>query len=64
LARSANPRARAAVRQRLEHWRQDADLAPVRDKAALKRLPRAERAEWHHLWDGANVLHQSTIRQN
>jgi hypothetical protein len=56
MAKSDNPRARAAVRQRLEHWRQDADLAPVRDKAALAKLPEAEREDWQKLWADVAAL--------
>jgi Flp pilus assembly protein TadD len=34
------------VAQRLALWRQNADLAPVRDQGALDRLPEDERKEW------------------
>jgi hypothetical protein len=56
LAERGDARTRAAVRQRLAHWLQDADLAPVRDKVFLSRLPWGERAEWYHLWEGAARL--------
>jgi serine/threonine-protein kinase len=46
-----------AVRQRLEHWGQNRELAPVRDAAALERLPEDERAAWGQLWaDTADLL--------
>jgi hypothetical protein len=40
----------------LRHWQGDADLAAVRDPAALAMLPQAERAAWERLWaDVADV---------
>jgi tetratricopeptide (TPR) repeat protein len=41
---------RTGVRQELRHWQQDADLAGVRDRAALAGLPAEERAAWQKLW--------------
>jgi tetratricopeptide (TPR) repeat protein len=41
---------RPAVAQQLRHWREDSDLAGVRDGPALAGLPEAERAEWKALW--------------
>jgi tetratricopeptide (TPR) repeat protein len=43
------PARRGAVRS-LRLWKVDPDLAPVRDRGALERLPEAERAEWRALW--------------
>ena len=34
----------------LTTWRKEADLAGVRDQAALAKLPDAERQEWRRLW--------------
>ena len=51
-----NPKQKAAVRQRLELWQKDADLASVRDPAALDRLPEDERAAWRRLWDDVESL--------
>jgi tetratricopeptide (TPR) repeat protein len=42
--------AKAAVRQTLEHWQKDSDLAGVRDKAALAKLPKEEQQAWRKLW--------------
>jgi hypothetical protein len=50
------PAVEEAVRQRLAHWREDADLTPVRDPQALDRLPEAERREWGRLWDDVAAL--------
>jgi tetratricopeptide (TPR) repeat protein len=41
---------RAAARMALRHWREDADLAGVRDAAGLAELPEEEQAEWKKLW--------------
>jgi tetratricopeptide (TPR) repeat protein len=41
---------RALVRQKLTHWRQDPDLAGVRDESALAKLPAKEREAWRKLW--------------
>jgi serine/threonine-protein kinase len=43
--------AKESVRQRLAHWQQDSDLATVRDKSQLDRLPEDERTQWRALWD-------------
>jgi hypothetical protein len=51
LAENDNPKARDAVQQTLKHWQTDADLACLRDKDALEKLPEAERDEWRKLWD-------------
>jgi hypothetical protein len=56
-AKGDDPKQKAAVRQRLAHWQQDADLASVRG-AAIDRLPEAERAAWRRLWDAVEALRQ------
>jgi hypothetical protein len=38
-----DPRVHAAVRQQMQRWQRDPDLAGVRDKAALAKLPGDER---------------------
>jgi tetratricopeptide (TPR) repeat protein len=42
---------RQAVRRRLAQWRQNPDLASVRDGPALDRLAEDERRPWRRLWD-------------
>jgi serine/threonine-protein kinase len=42
----------------LRHWREDPDLAGVRDADALDKLPEAERAEWRKLWADVDELLQ------
>jgi tetratricopeptide (TPR) repeat protein/serine/threonine protein kinase len=38
------------VQRALRHWQEDRDLAGIRDKSALARLPEAERQAWQKLW--------------
>jgi tetratricopeptide (TPR) repeat protein len=47
---------RQAVRQGLSHWRADPALAGVRDKAALEKLPAAERDAWRKFWADVDDL--------
>jgi Flp pilus assembly protein TadD len=56
LARRDDPKWKAAVRLRLQHWLKDADLGSVRDPAALQKLPEAERREWQGLWSEVDGL--------
>jgi tetratricopeptide (TPR) repeat protein len=44
------------VLRRLRHWQRDADLAGLRDKAALAKLPAAERAACAKLWADVTAL--------
>jgi hypothetical protein len=52
----------AAVREEaikaLRHWREDPDLAAVRDADALAKLPEAEHGEWRRLWADVDALLQ------
>jgi hypothetical protein len=56
LAERAKPATKQAVRQLLGHWQVDTDLASVRDKAALDKLPDDERRQWRQLWDEVAAL--------
>ncbi len=47
---AAAPPVRATVQRTLAQWRDDPDLAGVREPAALTKLPSEERQEWHALW--------------
>jgi tetratricopeptide (TPR) repeat protein len=54
---AGDPKARPQVVTALRPWRDDPDLAGVRDPEALARLPDAERAAWQRLWaDAADLL--------
>jgi hypothetical protein len=50
------PGAAQQSRQTLQHWQKDADLAAVRDPAALGKLPEAEQVAWLNLWAGVDAL--------
>src|SRR5581483_10643980 len=56
LAQQNNPALKQAIRQRLAHWRADADLASVRDPKALDALAEDERAAWQALWRDVDEL--------
>jgi hypothetical protein len=47
---SDKPEARTQGQQALKHWQQDADLAGLRDEAALAKLPQAEQQACRQLW--------------
>jgi serine/threonine protein kinase len=53
-----DPQALQTARLQLAHWHSDGDLAPVRDKDALARLPEAERDAWGQLWASVDALRQ------
>ena len=45
------------MRDTLEHWQRDTDLAGVRDADALKKLSAEEQEAWRKLWaDVAELL--------
>jgi hypothetical protein len=48
--------ARPVIVQTLQHWKEDSDLAGVRDLKALDMLPAAEREPWRKLWAGVDAL--------
>jgi Flp pilus assembly protein TadD len=47
---------RMAVQRAMRSWQRDPDLAGVRDRAALARLPGQEREAWRKLWQKATAL--------
>jgi tetratricopeptide (TPR) repeat protein len=49
---------RARSQEVLVHWRDDPDLAGVRDAGALEKLPAAERPDWLALWSDLDTLLQ------
>jgi tetratricopeptide (TPR) repeat protein len=56
LADKEDSRVRQQVAQKLRHWRQDADLAGLRDAEALKSLPAEERQACERLWADVEAL--------
>jgi hypothetical protein len=55
-----NPADRAAVREALQQWQQDSDLAGLRDEDALAKMPVAEREACQTLWAEVEALLQKT----
>jgi tetratricopeptide (TPR) repeat protein len=53
---AANGAAAEQSCQALLHWQKDADLAAVRDPAALAKLPEAEQVAWRNLWARVDAL--------
>jgi WD40 repeat protein/Flp pilus assembly protein TadD len=51
-----SPEARPVVQQTLAHWQRDADLASLRDKVVLAKLPETERAAFVRLWADVDTL--------
>jgi hypothetical protein len=49
-------RTKSQVRQLMRHWQADRDLAGVRDKVGLARLPDEERKQWQRLWSDVDAL--------
>jgi tetratricopeptide (TPR) repeat protein len=56
LLESGRPRDRQLVRQRLEGWQGDHDLAGLRDLAAMVRLPGEEQEACKQLWAEVQAL--------
>jgi serine/threonine-protein kinase len=56
LLATANKQQRGGIVETLEHWRQDIDLAGIRDDAELAKLPEAERAAFGKLWADVDAL--------
>jgi hypothetical protein len=54
----ADGKGREALKQTLQAWQTDTDLASVRDRAALLKLPEAERTAWQQLWTEVEALRQ------
>ncbi len=57
LLASGAPQDRPSIARNLWHWQTDTDLAGIRDREALARLPAAEQKALTHLWaDAAELL--------
>jgi serine/threonine-protein kinase len=56
---SAKPGETDQARAALRHWQQDADLAGIRDEAALAKLPAGEREACSRLWAEVAALLKS-----
>jgi hypothetical protein len=53
---AAQPEDRKVVQETPAHWREDTDLAGVRDRESLAKLSEGERKEWAKLWAGVAAL--------
>ena len=53
---SAQTLANATISQTLAQWKQDSDLAGIRDDKELAKLPETERKEWQRLWAEVQAL--------
>jgi serine/threonine-protein kinase len=56
------PPARPAVVKALQWWKIDADLAGIRDRDAIKKLPADERQAWEALWKDVDALLKGEAR--
>jgi tetratricopeptide (TPR) repeat protein len=56
ILQSQGPRARPFVARMLQQWRQDSDLAGIRDRDAIKKLPADEQKAWAALWKDVDAL--------
>ncbi len=52
----ANPQGKASLAQRMQIWRNNPNLAGVRNQANLAKLPQTERIAWQKLWDDVAAL--------
>jgi eukaryotic-like serine/threonine-protein kinase len=60
IAQQSNPAVKRAIQQRLAHWQRDLDLAGLRDKDAVDKLPEAERDACQKLWADVAALLKRT----
>jgi hypothetical protein len=56
MADNRDTQTRALLRERLRNWQGDYDLAGVRARDGLARLPDAEREQWERLWFDVDAL--------
>jgi hypothetical protein len=56
LLETAGKDQRGAIAQALEHWKEDADLAGIRDDDELTRLPESQREAYLKLWAEVDAL--------
>jgi tetratricopeptide (TPR) repeat protein len=58
LLEQDTPQVRAAVGKQMQHWKQDPDLAGIRQAAALAKLPAQEQAACKKFWADVAALHK------
>jgi hypothetical protein len=62
VLKSGGAPARHSVRRALGQWQRDPDLAGVRGREALDRLPDGERERWQGLWAEVGALLEQASR--
>ena len=62
LLDSGDAQSRSVVAQNLQHWQADPDLAGIRDRDAIEKLPADERHGWEALWKDVDVLLKSETK--
>jgi tetratricopeptide (TPR) repeat protein len=55
-AETVKTKERTAIAHQMRRWQSDPDLAGVRDRAALAKLPRPQREQWLNLWADVETL--------
>jgi serine/threonine-protein kinase len=63
LLDGATPEQRVQIVGVLKHWQEDSDLAGVRDKEPLEKLPEGEREAWRMLWAEVEALSQKAAEK-
>jgi serine/threonine-protein kinase len=58
LLEDGRPEAQASVRNALRRWQHDPDVACLRDRDAVDKLPADEREACRHLWDDIEAILQ------
>jgi eukaryotic-like serine/threonine-protein kinase len=54
------PGRRASIHAQMRNWLQDSDLEPVRERAALEKIPADEQAAWVGFWAAVGELRDAT----
>jgi tetratricopeptide (TPR) repeat protein len=62
-SQAKDPKRRQQVRDQLTNWKNESDLAPVRDPAPLAAMPPADRKAWQALWREVDALLTSISQQ-
>jgi tetratricopeptide (TPR) repeat protein len=55
-SQAKDPKRRQEARDQLTHWKNEPDLAPVRDPSWLAAMPPADRKAWEALWRDVDAL--------
>ncbi len=61
LSKTADPGNNEMAAKALAYWKQDPDLAAIRDEPLLSKLPDPERKEWQALWSEVESRNKGDI---